>query len=39
MSRGSLTRVGYNSLAITLWIYTHATAAGDDLAASMLDFR
>jgi integrase len=31
-------RVGHSSPAITLAIYTHATAKGDELAASILDF-
>jgi integrase len=31
-------RVGHSSPAITLAIYTHATAKGDELAAAVLDF-
>jgi integrase len=31
-------RVGHSSPAITLAIYTHATAKGDDAAAAVLDF-
>lgn len=31
-------RVGHNSPAITLAIYTHATLKGDELAAAVLDF-
>jgi len=35
---GGAKRVGHSSPAITLAIYTHATAKGDELAAAVLDF-